>query len=257
VSEEALSEARRAYEQAAEAKGAWEAAEHALRVASASEAGHRARLEQLKPVIFTSNEDVLAANGQADQAMAAYQQALSSHSVIQQQYNQAVFEQNAAVGDRACLQAQIDSLSAQAHRLQKLTQLVKYLKSNRDRFVQQTWQELLSYASEFVSEATAGDIKGIARSEQGEFVYLEDSQEMPIELASGMQRAILGVAVKLAMSAALGSSFPVLLLDEISAAASDENSLILTDLLARTGQQVFLVTHRQADSAVAQSVLAL
>ena len=72
-----------------------------------------------------------------------------------------------------------------------------------------------------------------------------------------MQLAILGVAVKLALAAAIGSTFDVLLLDEVSAAASDENALRLTECLAATGQQVFLITHREADAVAAQDVIAL
>lgn len=254
---EAVSEARRAYEKAAEAKGAVDAAKHALRIAGASETSFRERLAALTPVQEVSEAAVTKARAEAEWLSEAYQQALSAHDRVQQAYNQTVFEQRAASEVRAFLLGSIKEESAREQRLQRLGQLIKYLRVNRDRFLQQTWQELLGYASEFVSEATDGDIKGIVRSEQGEFAYLEGDQEMPVELASGMQRSILGVAVKLAMSAALGSSFPVLLLDEVSAAASDENSLILTDLLAKTGQQVFLVTHREADSAVAESVLSL
>ena len=51
--------------------------------------------------------------------------------------------------------------------------------------------------------------------------------------------------------------YSVLLLDEVSAAASDENALRLTECLAATGQQVFLITHREADAVAAQDVIAL
>jgi ABC-type polysaccharide/polyol phosphate transport system ATPase subunit len=72
-----------------------------------------------------------------------------------------------------------------------------------------------------------------------------------------MQLSILGVAIKLALMAAVGSRFDVLLLDEVSAAASDDNALRLTECLAETGQQIFLVSHREADAVAAQEVLTL
>ena len=91
----------------------------------------------------------------------------------------------------------------------------------------------------------------------GEFTYVEDGEDLPLELASGQQLAILGVAAKLALAAAVGSSFEVLLLDEVSAAASDDNALQLATCLARTGLQILLVSHRDADAAVAADVISL
>jgi DNA repair exonuclease SbcCD ATPase subunit len=138
-----------------------------------------------------------------------------------------------------------------------LAKLAKYLRDSRDRFTHQTWVGLLNYASTFVSDASGGAITALRRDPQGEFTYVEDGDERPLELASGQQLAILGVAIKLALAAAVGSRFEVLLLDEVAAAASDENALLLTTCLAKTGQQVLLVSHREADAAVANDVIAL
>lgn len=139
----------------------------------------------------------------------------------------------------------------------RLAELSKYLRDNRDRFSKGAWDTLLSYASDFVRQASDGAISALQRDEQGDFTFVEDGDEMPLELASGMQLAILGVAVKLALGAAIGSNFDVLLLDEVSAAASDENALRLTECLAATGQQVFLISHRMADTVPAHDVIEL
>ncbi len=138
-----------------------------------------------------------------------------------------------------------------------LAELAKYLRDNRDRFTQQAWAALLAYANQFISEASGGDMTELRRTAEGDFTFVENGEELPLELASGMQLAILGVAIKLALAAAVGSRFEVLLFDEISAAASDENALRLTECLARSGQQVVLISHRSADAAVAQDVIAL
>ena len=115
----------------------------------------------------------------------------------------------------------------------------------------------MAYASTFVQEASGGALTELRRTAGGEFTYVEDGEELPLELASGQQLAILGVAAKLALAAAVGSSFEVLLLDEVSAAASDDNALQLATCLARTGQQILLVSHRDADAAVAADVVSL
>ena len=148
--------------------------------------------------------------------------------------------------------------AAQAEeRDQALTRLAKYLRTNRDRFMRAAWDGLLTYASVFVGNASDGAITELKRTSKGDFTYVEDGREMPLELASGMQLSILGVAIKLALMAAVGSRFDVLLLDEVSAAASDDNALRLTECLAETGQQIFLVSHREADAVAAQEVLTL
>lgn len=162
------------------------------------------------------------------------------------------------------LQQQVEQLAQQravaerqAERDRGLEALGKYLRTNRDRFMQSAWDNLLGYASTFIRDASQQAITELRRDAKGEFTYVENGQELPLELASGMQLAILGVAVKLALAAAIGSTFDVLLLDEVSAAASDENALRLTECLAATGQQVFLITHREADAVAAQDVIAL
>jgi ABC-type transport system involved in cytochrome bd biosynthesis fused ATPase/permease subunit len=63
--------------------------------------------------------------------------------------------------------------------------------------------------------------------------------------------------LKLAMGAALGGPVDFMLFDEVSAAGEDENALLLTSLLKGVGAQVILISHRQADCAVADHVIAL
>lgn len=157
--------------------------------------------------------------------------------------------------DRAA--ERLGPLQQQAQRSERLTQLMKYLRASRERFTTHSWANLLAYASTFVQEASGGALTELRRTAGGEFTYVEDGEELPLELASGQQLAILGVAAKLALAAAVGSSFEVLLLDEVSAAASDDNALQLASCLAHTGQQILLVSHRDADAAVANDVIAL
>lgn len=149
------------------------------------------------------------------------------------------------------------SAALEAQRDHALGELGKYLRYNRDRFTKSAWDALLAYASDFVRQASDGAISALQRDEQGDFTFIEGGESMPLELASGMQLAILGVGVKLALGAAIGSNFDVLLLDEVSAAASDENALRLTECLAATGQQVLLISHRMADTVPAHDVIAL
>ena len=91
--------------------------------------------------------------------------------------------------------------------------------------------------------------------DEGGFKYVENDAAMPVECASGMQTAILGVALKLALGAALGVKSPLLMLDEVTAAGSPENSAVFVGLLREQAGQVLLVTHREADAALADWVV--
>ena len=152
---------------------------------------------------------------------------------------------------------ELGTLSEKAKRARGMEDLIKYLRRNRERYFSNIWEQLLSYTSEFVSDATGGAVSELTRSTTGEFLYVENGTDMSAELASGMQSAILGVSLKLALGAALGGKRRLLLLDEATAAGSDENSLLMTQLLNEYGGQVILVTHRQADAVSAKHVVSL
>lgn len=161
---------------------------------------------------------------------------------------------------REGIQARVERYQADAKRLELVKRLRKYLTDNRDRFLTEIWNQILSFASDFVSSATRGEISRLTRTPEGGFSFVENGHETPIEVASGMQEAILGVALKLSLGAALGGSSGlggVMLFDEVTSAGSDENALLVTGLLAGVGQQVVMVSHREADAAVAASVILL
>lgn len=137
------------------------------------------------------------------------------------------------------------------------TKLLKYLRSNRDTFAQRIWSSVLQRGSGFVSSATAGRIQEILRTPEGQFEFVEEGSRAPVEAASGIQRAVLGVGVMNALADALGAGGGFLLLDEVTAGATDEISLEIVRALASTGDQILLVTHRQEDAAVADNVIQL
>ena len=162
---------------------------------------------------------------------------------------------------RAAVEAETARLERWQHfttRTAALQELGKFLRSNRDRFTSEFWTQLLSYASTLIQEATSGGVTRLFRSASGDFMYEEGGREIAVEgFASGMQRAIFGTAIKLSLAAAIGNPFPVMLFDEVTAAAQDEVSLQFTSLLASAGKQVIMVTHRGADAAAADNLLVI
>ncbi len=155
------------------------------------------------------------------------------------------------------LRDQVDLLVSMELRADSSGRLIKLLRKNRDGFLAEIWEQILSYASDFIRTASNGDMTALKRSEDGRFLYVEKDEVFPIEVASGMQTAILGVALKLALGAAIAGKAGLLLLDEVTAAGSDENSATFVGLLRGHAKQVVLVTHRQADAALADRVIEL
>lgn len=139
-------------------------------------------------------------------------------------------------------------------RMKGLKELEKYLAENTDRFIEDIWRQILSFSEVFISRATNQQVSKLVRTGARDFAFVENGVQRPVELASGYLEDVLGAALKLALGTALGGKASFLLLDEITAAGQDENALLLTSLLSQAGQQVLLISHRQADAASAASI---
>jgi len=136
-----------------------------------------------------------------------------------------------------------------------LTELLGHIRSNRDRYSKQVWDVFMASASMFASSATGGVIESISRGEDGAFTFVEDGYEMEQAEASGAQLAIIGTAVQLALDAAALSPLNLVLLDEPTADMDPERALAFSTLLASSGKQVVMVTHRDMDATVFDNTL--
>jgi DNA repair exonuclease SbcCD ATPase subunit len=142
-----------------------------------------------------------------------------------------------------------------AQRVGLLTELLGHIRNNRDRYSKQVWDVFMASASMFASNATGGVIESISRGEDGAFTFVEDGFEMEQAEASGAQLAIIGTAVQLALDAAALSPLNLVLLDEPTADMDPERALAFSTLLAGSGKQVVMVTHREMDSTVFDNTL--
>lgn len=138
-----------------------------------------------------------------------------------------------------------------------LTELLDYIRNNRDRYSKQVWDVFMASASLFASDATGGVIESISRDEGGDFAFIEEGYEMEQAEASGAQLAILGTAVQLALADAALSPLNLVLMDEPTADMDPERALAFSTLLAGSGKQVVMVTHRELDSTVFDNTVEL
>lgn len=207
-------------------------------------------------ITTTTEEDVLAARAVRDQAKAEEEE--WGTSVFQQTTRLAVLD-NDIKSDMSTAEKVGEEYSRAEEGCNKhksYKDLEKHIRKNRDKYLSDIWNSVLLYASTFVQKATSGKITEFRRSAKG-FSYIEDDCERPTALASGQQKAVLGVALKLALGASLGAGRRLLLLDEVTAAASDENSMLVCQLLSGHSGQVILVTHREADAAAADHTISV
>ena len=148
----------------------------------------------------------------------------------------------------------IGNLKNQYARIDGLT---KFLRTNRDKFVNEVWAGVLSYASNFASSCTGGDIQSVNRTDKGVFTYMENGEEFQIAAASGAQSSIMGLGIQLALDQMLPSEFGVIMLDEPTADMTPEVSLAACSMLKSLGNQVIMISHRELDSSVADQCIQL
>jgi DNA repair exonuclease SbcCD ATPase subunit len=150
-----------------------------------------------------------------------------------------------------------DKAAAARTAVTRMESLQGMLRTNRDRYSRQVWDVFMASASMFASTVTGGAIESLARSESGAFTFMEDGFEMSLEEGSGAQLAIIGVAVQMALAEAAQCPLDILLMDEPTADMDAEHALAFSTLLAGSGKQTVIVTHREMDSAVFDNTITL
>lgn len=218
-------------------------------------AATEAELATLAPLSAPSAQAVQEVNEQL--AKVTDQLSDASHKVLSAnvRLSEARFEATEASKAKVLSEARLASYNALATSLSSHKDLVKFLRRNRDRFTASVWENILSRCSSFVSAATGGQISELSRSPDGHFEYIEQGHRMPVGAASGVQQAVLGVGVRLALTEALGAPGGFVLLDEVGAGAHQDLSLEIVGAIREAQEQTLLVSHLQSDAACADSLI--
>jgi len=143
-------------------------------------------------------------------------------------------------------------------REEQLNRLRKFLLDNRARFLEGVWSKVLAYASQVMQVTTGGALQELSRVE-GAFRYKEEGSDKfrPLAAASGSQKSIIGIGLKLAMAKSLPCGIDFLLLDEATSDMDAIHSAALMKYLGGCGLQVISVTHNPEDLAVDANVVQL
>lgn len=140
---------------------------------------------------------------------------------------------------------------------ERFNALLKWLRQSKSAFLGRIWDQLTLVASEIVTGATSGYASSLYRTDDGEFVVVEDGEEVPMISASGGMASICGVALRMALDHVLAQSVGFVVLDEPSSELNDEHAASLAGALRAQQRQVILVTHREGEEFVSDTVISL
>jgi len=118
----------------------------------------------------------------------------------------------------------------------------------RKKVVDEGFTQILAIASEFVSSCTGGDISSVYLSETG-IRYVENDVSYGKVNASGAQKSLMGLGMKLGIAQIVTSPFGCMLLDEVSADMDEDISLACLTVLGDYNQQSIVISHRTMDVA--------
>lgn len=189
------------------------------------------------------------------------QQAVREAEILVQQHtrtlDQATVRLEAAQTRLAQLQAAAKRSRAAEAKAGRFNAFARWLKASETRLLGELWESIMASASEILRLATDGHATEIRRSDEGEFLIVEDGEESAVTAISGGMCQIAGTAVRLAMADLLPTGLGFVLLDEPSSELNDHYAALLAGALRTFDRQVVLVTHREGDEIAADEVIVL
>ena len=132
--------------------------------------------------------------------------------------------------------------------------IANVLRDIREKTVGTSLIQILSIADEFVSACTGGDVTAVNITDGGIY-YTEGDIARPITSASGAQKSVIGLGLKMGLANIVPSNVSFMLLDEISADMDADVSSACMSILGRYTEQSMVVSHRPMD--VADNVIEL
>ena len=201
----------------------------------------------------------------AEVAEAAYQDALNrwkeKRGELQGAVNAAVQElkhcsQLRDLAEEKLTGLQADIAAALEHQVaaKKYSRLVQFLRERRQQYLKEVWDTILGVASKLVRTASKDLITRIG-NDDGEFQFEEEGIMAPASSASGAQKAMIGVSLRIGLARALYGKDSLLIFDEPTESCREHNAASLAAMIAGSAKQVLLITHRETDQALAENIV--
>ncbi|QBJ04544.1 DNA repair exonuclease [Pseudomonas phage Lana] len=136
----------------------------------------------------------------------------------------------------------------------KYQRLVQFLRDRRQQYLKEVWDTVMGVGSKLVRTASKDLITQISNDE-GDFYYMEEGISAPTASASGAQKAMIGVSLRVGLARALYGKDSLLIFDEPTADCREHNAASLAAMIAGSAKQVLLITHRETDQALAENIV--
>jgi len=209
--------------------------------------------EKLNALPEVSKEEIASLKKEKEKEEARLSKAKEDYDTVYLAYNQVKGEldqlRNSVEPFEArlpMLSREVEELKEEAEHYETIKSLIKYLKEAKIRYSKEAWNNILAYANLFLARTSSGDLRAI-EIEDGALCYREGGgTQLPVSEASALQRVLLALSLQLALGAALrGAEAPLMLLDEVTGPATDDNAMLLAQELQSQGGQIILVSHRE------------
>lgn len=136
----------------------------------------------------------------------------------------------------------------------KFARLVQFLRDRRQQYLKEVWDTIMGVATRLVRTASKDTITKVTNDE-GDFYYEEEGVLAPTASASGAQKAMIGVSLRVGLARALYGKDSLLSFDEPGESCREHNAASLAAMIAGSAKQVLLITHRETDQALAQNII--
>lgn len=135
--------------------------------------------------------------------------------------------------------------------------IAKVIKDNRASMMEGIWAGLLEETSDFVSSCTQNDVSAVQTDDDFNLTYTEGDYEHPIEAASGAQKSLIGLGIRLAIANMLPSSVSFILTDEVTADMTEGISAVSMAVMRTASTQTLSISHRVQDITASDNVISL
>ena len=151
----------------------------------------------------------------------------------------------------------LESIESFKHDFDAYTNISHTIKTNRSKFMEQTWLRITQEASSFVHSCTSGDIESVILGDNQEILYVEGGDTCELSDSSGAQRSILSLGIRIGIIRTLTGFSDLLILDEVTADMDERVSTATMSMLSASASQIIDVSHETSEHVMADNLITL
>lgn len=146
-------------------------------------------------------------------------------------------------------------LEAAQSDLSLYSQIDKLISGNRANLMTGVWSGLLLETSQFVGSVTDGYISNVVVDQNFSLRYEEGGKVYPIASASGSQKSLVSLGLRLAIGSMLPGHASFYIMDEVTADMEEQISVTAMALAKKRCPQIISVSHRLSDMTASDNLI--